>query len=45
MNRLNVKGEFLRKLGTNQIFDIRKLILMFEIGNGIVILLKAGHIF
>lgn len=46
MNRLNVKEEFLRKWEINQIFDdIRKLILMLEIGNGIVILLKVVHIF
>lgn len=40
------KEEFLRKCGTNQIFDdIRKLIVMLEIGNGVVILLKVIHIF
>lgn len=46
MNRPNVKEEFLRKQGTNQVFDdIRKLILMLEIGNGVMILLKLVHIF
>lgn len=46
MNRPNVKEEFLRKWGTNQIFDdIRKLMLMLEIGNGVMILLKVVHIF